>query len=289
MEKIRKFIKKWILPPGVTESINHIIARNKKVLWLGELRFRWRIYTLAHSSPKPVFIYQMGKVGSSSIMTSLEKYGIKAYQIHVMNFPKGKAITPGFKTAIKHGWYVNKKLIKPRYPLKIITLVREPIGRNISAYFENLNAIWQANNAHKKVCGKDLIEGFLDKYEHSVPLCWFDREFNEVLGLNVYEHEFPHELGYLNIKTAHYDILILQAELEDKKKEECIANLLEIEDFSLSRGNVGSKKEYAEQYNDLLKTIILPDEYIHRMLDSKYAKHFFSGEQIEKYKCKWSR
>ena len=42
-----------------------------------------------------------------------------------------------------------------------------------------------------------LIEEFPDKFNHDGVLDWFDNEFKPVLGVDIYEHKFPHDIGHL--------------------------------------------------------------------------------------------
>ena len=72
----------------------------------------------------PVFIFQMGKVGSSSLKVTLEAK-LKGAVVHSHSY--------------KHLSKENRKMLDRRkrlkLPISVICPVREPISRNVSAFF----------------------------------------------------------------------------------------------------------------------------------------------------------
>jgi|SRR5690606_2252081 len=94
-----------------------------------------------------ILIYQMGKVGSSSIYASLKAKGVpKVFHLHRMNPETTQKMKRTFLEQNLLAQFrteqlfetIYRKAIQRRKKVKIITLVREPISRNISAFFENL-------------------------------------------------------------------------------------------------------------------------------------------------------
>lgn len=251
------------------------------------------------SSLPPVLVYQMAKVGSSTITWALQDIdGLNVFQVHLMHPDSLRRLRAVLR---KHGRWVArlqsdmdirgrilfKRLIKSGLKAKIITLVREPISRNCSLYFQNLDVLWGTADAHKNVELSRLVSEFYNKFDHHDGLNWFDGEFKPVLGVDIYEHEFPRDAGHLRIKTEHYDILIMRSDLTDSSKAKCIEELLGIEGLSLTPKNVGSEKPYAATYRKFLDTVELPEAYVNDMLDSKYTRHFFGPEEIASLRAGW--
>lgn len=97
----------------------------------------------------------MGKVGSSSIYQSLARSkNFKPYHIHTLNEItiqkiKERSKSKGLKIEqhIKDSEYILQNYFSrtQKEKIKIITLVREPISRNIAAYFQNLD-VYHSNN-----------------------------------------------------------------------------------------------------------------------------------------------
>jgi hypothetical protein len=229
----------------------------------------------------------MGKVASSSVYTSLKMTtNLDVYHIHRLNpqnikLVKEEHLKRGDSPPLDHeGLYLYKNLIRHgKKSVKIITLIREPISRNISAFFQNLESFERIKNAHNVVSIEQLVADFIRLYNHDVPLTWFNVELFKTTGVDVYQHSFPYEKGYQVIDAPPYCLLIIRHDLEDKLKEKCIAEFIGVESFCLSRENEASLKQYADTYQEFLDSIKLPDEYIKWMLSSKYAKHFYSDEE----------
>jgi Putative capsular polysaccharide synthesis protein len=251
------------------------------------------------SDSPPVIVYQMAKVGSSTVTWALRDAGIpNVFQVHLMHPDnirrfRTKLLKLGwvrFRTNVDfNGGFLYKDIIEPGRKAKIITLAREPIGRNASFYFQNLHALWHAHDAHESVELSRLLSGFRDKFDHRSCLNWFDYEFKPVMGVDVYEHEFPHDAGHVRIKTDRYDILVMRSDLADSSKKRCIEEFLGVEGLSLAPKNVGSQKPYAAAYRKFLDALELPEAYVNDMLDSKYTRHFFSPDEITSLRAKWLR
>jgi hypothetical protein len=251
------------------------------------------------SSLPPVIVYQMAKVGSSTITRALRDIdGLNVFQVHFMHPDNLRRLRTGLRKRERwlarfqsdmdiRGRILFKGLIKSGLKAKIITLVREPIGRNCSFYFHNLDFLWATDDAHENVELSRLVSEFHNKFDHHGCLRWFDSEFKPVLGVDIYEHEFPRDAGYLRIKTERYDILIMRSDLADSSKAKCIEELLGIEGLSLTPKNVGSEKPYAVTYRKFLDALELTEAYVNDMLDSKYTRHFFGPEEIAVLRARW--
>lgn len=233
----------------------------------------------------PVLVYQMGKVASSSIYDSLKLREVSVFHVHRLNVENilavkrahiEKGVSPPSSDVL--GRYLNKKITSTKKPAKIISMVREPVGRNISAFFQNLNYI---NNIEQ------LISDFMQYYDHDVPLNWFDIEMESQTGINVYDYKFP-QRGYQVICKQPYQLLVMRHDLDDSKKESVIGEFVEIPNFKLIRSNEASSKNYAQHYKEFLSTIKLPQDYVMRMLTSKDAMHFYPEEERQKLIIKWT-
>ena len=95
---------------------------------------------------EPVIVYQMGKVGSSTVCSSLKKLkDFDVYHIHVLTEESIKKLenvyksnfhkTSFFPVHILESQYLSKQLEQGKKKWKVVTLVREPIIRNISLCF----------------------------------------------------------------------------------------------------------------------------------------------------------
>lgn len=245
---------------------------------------------------EPVLVYQMGKVASLSIYHSLKATnGVNVFHVHRLNPDNIERVkreytargVPVLDEGI--GLDLYERLIRPGHPARVISLFRDPISRNISAYFQNLAVFEKGGKAHKRLATAELIDNFLQKYNHDVPLTWFDIEMKNTLGIDVYAHAFPRELGYMTLSSGPYDLLLMRYDLDDQLKCALIKDFLGLDDFSLVRVNTGDNKEYADSYRALIERIRIPRVYAQRMLQSRYARHFYTPGELDEIERRWTR
>src|SRR6185295_8413343 len=184
---------------------------------LREFRFKRGIRkALASSARTPVLVYTLSKTASTSVLAALQRIPRQAaFQVHVIS-PGGLA---RIRTAARergigaaHTWEpialgstIHDCLIRPRRRAKIVTLLREPISRNISFYFEILDVLWKTERAHEHIGLDRLMLEFHERFTHDRAIKWFDDEYQQVLGVNVYDYEFPRETGFLRIDSGPYE------------------------------------------------------------------------------------
>lgn len=216
----------------------------------------------------PIFVFQMGKVASTAIYQMLAGSGYPGLVAHAHSFTPYHSSGP-IRSLFRH---INSE--KPK--VKIITLVREPVSRNISAFFQNF----------KRDTGKDVLDAnlsisqirnvFLKNYPHEVPLVWFDNNIKKHFKIDVYQYPFP-SCGFLQIHKGNTSLLILRHDLKNQQKEKLISEFTGISNLALSNDNVGSEKRYADLYSDF-KESKLPLSHLYYLASSRYMKHFFRPE-----------
>lgn len=261
---------------------------------------RYFALQLAHSITmrnKQVLIYQMGKVGSSSILASLQQQpAIHPMHIHYI-YPDNVRWRQQIRQAnhvpqravMHRGLPIYRQLVQAKKPVKVITPVREPISRNISFFFQVFELYVGVDYTQSHHSIAELCALFLDKNEHALAIDWFDIEFQKALDVDVYQYEFPRERGFLRIQQDNLDILLLKAELDDAKKEIALADFLEKPDFKLAQANISQDKAYAETYAAFKKQLTLPESYLASMLDSRYTQHFYTSAERDFVRDKWLR
>jgi hypothetical protein len=235
----------------------------------------------------------MGKVGSTSVYWALKNSGVySVFHIHRLN-PENNEKVKKYRQAINiqsSFGRINKKIFKQiiqkNKKILVITLVRDPINRNISAYFENIQQyILKHDIDHTNVA--TYTENFLNYYPHHVPLEWFDLEPKTVFGIDIYAHNFSIQQGYLIIKKDQIDWLIIKSELANNVKENILRNFLGIDDLLLTYENVSSNKPFATTYINFKNNTKLPTTYIDTMMNAKYTRYFYSREELSKLWSQW--
>lgn len=238
----------------------------------------------------------MAKVGSLSVYFSLKKSlpTTPIFHIHTLDeqeVNKGnqlcfdQGIFPGSKSPV---FLINSSILSKRIPYKIVCLFRDPIERNISAFFDAFTLHTGLKPQNYTGSLEALKQIFYDKLNHDYPLFWFEKQFKEATGVAIYSTDFNTELGYQIIKKNNVEILLINSQVADEKKEDLLIDFCDLKTFVLKNRNLSHKKEFAALYTQFKSEIRFSEEYLDRLYSSNYAKHFFSKTHIEKQLKKWS-
>lgn len=261
----------------------------------------------------------MGKVGSKTVRRSLAalELNMPIYHAHFLTKTRIKETEKRrkkfFRTErysyLKRPWLYQflRKHIETGlngHKWKIVTLTREPIARNISTFFENLQVEPIGPNGQYEIQSdyysidpivvdladmQTLIHLFFESVKHNSPLVFFDRELKGVFGIDVFADEFPKSRGYKIYEKEKADLLVMRVENLNACAREAFKAFLGIDNCILVNTNIGSEKVYAPIYKKFKETIRLPDSYLDTFYNSKYMRHFYSPEEIEMFRKKWSR
>lgn len=258
----------------------------------------------------PILVYQVGKVGSTSIHISLQQKNLPSFHVH--NFQINYFASSKYKKL--YNLAIGKR------PIKIISLVREPISRDISSFFQiAFSSVRAIAGGYLK---KGLYEDFLDIYYRNLlnakceskheknenyeempvrfklfetvqkngnTFDWFDYELKETFGIDVYEYPFDKNKGYSIIEKDGIEVLIMQLE-KLSQLEDVIGEFVGDKQFCLVNDNESSGKEYQFLYKEFLNGIVLPQDYIDFYYKNNEAmNHFYSIEDQEKFRRKWKK
>ena len=267
----------------------------------------------------PLIIYQMGKVGSRTICNSLETLNLDMPIYHTHGLTRSYIAEREIRSKRYFGKeesnYIHlnvpwksqylRKLIDRGFggkKCKVVTLVRDPIAVNIAGFFERIDkvdykdfkrvfTIKSIKDEYEFTGRIDDMESlkqlFFEKYTHDEPLTFYDCEFKSVFGIDVFECEFPRSEGYKIYEGEHADVLLIRLESLNECAQKAFKEFLHIEGFTLININIGSEKDYAYLYQKFKELVALPDTYIDEMYNSKYTQHFYSEDEIGRFKTRW--
>ena len=223
------------------------------------------------SKGTPIVIYQMGKVGSKSIETSLKKAGLKSvFHTHMLRHDHKLSTIRRFYDYIRCD--DNK--------VKIISLTREPFSRNISSFFETIERYISSKRNLEDYAVDELISIYFRKFPYLEVLSWFDCELRRVTGINVYDYSLVNQ-SYIRISQENTDLLVLKREIGDSYKEKLIDEFLGIKDFKVISVNKSEDKPYKKKYTQFKIAIKYEDKYVNEIIDSKYFRFFYGNDKDE--------
>lgn len=255
----------------------------------------------------PIIIYQMGKVGSSTVLNSLKNVDLPN-PVHHVHFLSHNGIknaekyflrlkNPIIPHHIKLSKILRKKIDKTKdRRWKIITLIREPIGRDISDFFENVetqhpNLIDENGNVKKSQAIEFLQKKFMNYDELTNYTCtWFDKELKIAFNIDIYAYPFNHRKGFTIIRNKNIEILILKLEDIDRSFNNGVKEFLNLNCYiKMLKANVAKDKKYSIAYKYVLKNIVIPKPVCIKIYSSKYANHFYSESMRSEFIKKWCR
>ena len=225
----------------------------------------------------PILVYQMGKVGSAGIYHSLQAAGIETVHLHYFQ-PWNNSIP---ENEYKEYQDLLHQIISKKDKIKIITLVRDPLVRDISAFFQQMpnpadkmyqefsgslmdsvleilytwisskNSFLGNSGLHIDIEKKALTENKVSVFS------WFDMELKEVFDIDIYQYPFDRDKGYSVICKDNIECLVLKLEKLDSCHD-IIRKFIGRKDLLIQSDNIGSEKEYGYLYREIKENIIIP-------------------------------
>jgi len=246
-----------------------------------------------------VFIWQMGKVGSSALAESIEKLDV--YSVFHFHHTNADTIQKVVRAKGDAGVEIPKDLrlsqmlldimsaIKSQKNDKIfvISAVRDPIARNISAFFQNLNIFAPDVDFSSGRDAQKVREIFMATYSHGIPTGWFDREILHTAGIDIYETPFDHDEGALRMSEAPFELLVLRAEDADSKKSAALNELLGRTDIVLEKHNVSRRKKYANLYSAFMDGLAFDTDFLSAQYDTPFCRHFYTDDELTSFQKQW--
>lgn len=252
----------------------------------------------------PILLYQMGKVGSSTVYKSLQDTTLSNPVLHLhflshdlpnrrKSHTQAGIYPPPYHIYL--GEAMSKALNKNRdYPIKIISLVRDPIALTISDLFQNPHYAREVINTDGKTIDPQKAADYLNHELHnpktfSYIFEWFDRELKSVFDIDVFAKPFPVETGYGVYSKDKVEALIIRLEDLAEKGPEAISEFLSLSDpLILRQSNVRNKSKDNKAYQTVLNRICLSPSLCREIYSSRFVKHFYSETTINKFISKWT-
>jgi hypothetical protein len=259
-----------------------------------------------------ILIYQMGKSGSSTIEKSVKRSRINlpVFKIHGLRRKLIKADEDRFKklyrrdpdTSAKNArtiWdsqSVRRRAVSDRdnHTWKIITAVRDPVARNVAAFFQTMHSehgieIGTLKGQENDDLQKKLTHLFFQKVTwHDYPLEWFDKELKQFFGIDVYGQRFPKEKGYQMLRSGNIEVLVIKLEKFDLCGQKALREFFDTSNFNIQVTNIGAKKYYGCDYQKFLNSLFVPQEYIEKMYNSKLVRQFYTQNEIYGLQRNWT-
>ncbi len=281
-----------------------------------------------------IAVHQVGKVGSTSVVDTLRDLlpGEIIHQTHMLSerrmldalrrwlgrsrcFPNFR-IQENMLSSIE----LSRSLVQglSQHDWYLMTMVREPIARNVSALFQNLRRVWAHHlpSRERALClrllepdaetepeavrevAAALVTHFTGRYPQEFVDQWFDEEMKGVFGIDVFEAPFSSS-GWQIYRQGTVRLLLVRLEDmagafdpgvrqwlgESPWKDVFDANA----PLKLKRANDAGTKNYALLYQEFLKKLSLDASLVEREYNTRTARHFYSDEERSRFAAKWTK
>ena len=241
-----------------------------------------------------VLVYTLGKVASSTVYRTISDYDKTKMDVHHVHFLSDnwlEKILPAGHPSMRHNIAEGKFILDhiarhPEKRVKIITLTREPIARDVSDILQNWKPRFGGKDVNE-VDADEILGNFKSNNDFSYTTTWFDTELFEYTGFDIYSVPFDTKKGYSIYKTEKFDILVIQSEKLSGCFQAAFHEFLGVELDKLSVTNESDKKVGGEKIQELRKQLKYTRKELDRIYKLKYMTHFYSKAEIAGFYEKW--
>lgn len=271
---------------------------------VAEALFRARGLGSICSQPA-VLVYQMAKVGSKTVLHTVRRSrpGVPVFHVHALTRDGMQSLERFYRWSRVPALPGAGHLLVSRFlegqmqrgltpgRWKVITLVRDPIARNMSLLF-HLGKRLLPDFAQRCDAGTLDPVAIFDRFSAAFPgqvdcMRWFDDELRRVFGVDVFETPFDREAGYQVYPGPLADVLVIKTEALDRVGEDALRSFLGLAQVRWKRTNIRARKMHGERYTHLLRTIALDQEYVERCYGTTAVRHFYSPAELKQMRFKW--
>lgn len=237
---------------------------------------------------KGVLVWTPGKVGTLSVVNTLNSLGIRNVHVHsisstkvgyyFISYPEGTRLdqsaprTWGFSRRLKISLW--RKFARK---VTVIGGVRDPFSRCISAFCEQ--SYYLGINLDE-LSKKELLQKFELHHNLFAQLNFFQNEWS-LMGVDPYSVPF-YKFSKGESQKAKW--FIFNIKYLDQLEQE-LAHFLGQPTFPIHSANVTSG---SKPYLYLKSRVSWPEQTVKTVLDSRYCKHFFTQEELSDMKTRWA-
>lgn len=250
---------------------------------------------------RPVLIFSMGKTGTTTIEASIEagtsRSTLKAHALTRAGIRRrieqekleNPAVRPRF-------WWRSQALrwdllLQRGQSWDVITCVRDPIARAVSAYFYRVAlGVAPAGPARDRNNPEFHASGVHEMIRHTaLEQDWFSDEFEPVTGIDVYA-QMRGELLCDEHVNGRFRVLFVRAEDLPTTAPERLGRFLgQSGPLPLVTANVGDNEHSDSAYGRFLDEWRFEPELVEHVYATRLARQFYDQDEREALADRWSR
>ncbi len=247
----------------------------------------------------PIVVYSAPKTASTAVAAALDRTaGLDTVKVHFLqpqHFWAGPLQSKVAKNGLLRHRAIEQRparrlLLNSDRPLRIVSVVRDPIAFNLSNYTYFGRAYWMRTfwRSAPWIDTQQILRHFLETFPHESSSLWWQHEFARSTGINPVTEGFDTTRGAQRYQRGRFDCLVLRADLEDRLKHAALCEWTGREVSSIERENPNDGQAAPGVYARLKQAIRNEHSYLDRMLDLPAVHAFYSKAQRDALRAAWS-
>ncbi len=243
-----------------------------------------------------VITHTYGKVGSTAIHKAISQLpGYASFQTHFISeegvadalqlhqedhdpihMLQGEALRQGMES-------------HPDRPIRVITLVRDPVARAVSDLFEN-PALLNADGDVRQLPPDAVVAIAAGQVLGSLAYTeqWFDRELGGLLGFDFFGRGFDRKSGFEIIRGGRFELLAGKLERLSDNGAGYLGRFLGLgRDFPVPNTRARSATGEAALYDQVKRSLKLPAAVLDEVYSSRVCRHFYTPEELAGFRKRW--
>jgi len=250
----------------------------------------------------PVVVYSWSKTGSTTAHETLARSRLWRPVYHVHSLDDGVE-----ERQAKHASTGNSLGLSPEElrvvrrlraqvqagdtPMAVVTLVRDPISRSISSFFQRhygsgIDMTAEHPSAADIAATIEQLHERLPKFILATDV-WFDRQLRGGLGVDLFAEPFDPEVGFARVRHGAFDQAVIRTDRFDELYRPALEPILGRRLGPVRRVNDASSKRYRAHHRATLEVFRLSDDEIDQALATRVIGHFFSPAERDALARSW--
>lgn len=280
-------------------TVRRIKSRWRSLRRMAQLAGQLRCVARCIGRRQVVLVHQMGRVGSTSVMQALlERADVLPVHVHFLSSHFLGEVEWAAKGAgnpvpehIYEGrfarWFIDHT--REDMPVHVVTLVRDPVAFYLSDFFHNTLGVSGAKKFEADALARQfesLMANFNEADDYMTR--WLDLELSGVHGVDALQEGFDIQTGWqVYDGRERTKVLVLRLEDVNAALPAAMDAAFGLAVSSPPRANATDARGLGAVYKEVQKRLALPEDVLDRVYGTRYAKTFYSGEEIAAMRQRW--
>lgn len=251
---------------------------------------------------EPIFVFCHPRVSSTALHNSINRVeGLRAVHIHVVSeahtrWRYGQPIVASDGVAcfgVAPARAAREHMARAQCT-RFVTAIRDPVAVNISffLYWGPTHLVRGQWDEVARMADDTLAELYMRRCPHHSSIEWFEREFMPALSIEGPLGKpigFDPAVGHATLRTPRAAALIVRSDLTDERKRAALGEFLGVAAAPIERANDSASLVSRALHERLKRVVARIPGYTARLLDSRFARTFWSDAERAGLRDEWAR